>query len=346
MTLFVKYPKSGVYYMDFVCDGKRIQKSCQTTDYDKALKAQELEKRKIKEGVTSPSPLMTLKDAAEIGFKERWIETVTGEQTRMRLLEVAKILKNPSITEIDSTSIHKVCLALKKRGLSPATINRYLAHIKTMLTMAELDWGLPIKKFRIKKFIEPEGRQRVISYDEENLILELLRSDKGRGKRFSFHMADLVEVLIGTGMRLGEALTITYQDNIFLDEKLIKLTASMTKTKHSRRIPFKGRVYDILNERKREFPKQPFPYLKTTVVNKWAKLRKALGLAHDDEFVLHALRHTYASRLVDEGVSIYDVKKLLGHTQITTTERYAKLDLSALRRAVDHLPSTGGKGGV
>jgi site-specific recombinase XerD len=51
---------------------------------------------------------------------------------------------------------------------------------------------------------------------------------------------------------------------------------------------------------------------------------------------IHDLRHSYASHLVSNGISLHVVGKLLGHTQAVTTMRYAHLQDEALRAAVNH----------
>ena len=62
-----------------------------------------------------------------------------------------------------------------------------------------------------------------------------------------------------------------------------------------------------------------------------------MGLAHDKEFVPHALRHTYASRLIAVGVDLYTVQALLGHSSFTETEKHAHLQVDKLREAVKRL---------
>jgi len=57
----------------------------------------------------------------------------------------------------------------------------------------------------------------------------------------------------------------------------------------------------------------------------------------DPEFTIHAIRHTVASRLVQNGVDLYVVAKWLGHTSIKTTERYAHLAPENLRKAAQTL---------
>jgi site-specific recombinase XerD len=62
-----------------------------------------------------------------------------------------------------------------------------------------------------------------------------------------------------------------------------------------------------------------------------------MGLIGDLEFVIHSLRHTCASRLVNAGVDLYVVCKWLGHSSIQITERYAHLNPDKLVHAVEVL---------
>ena len=66
----------------------------------------------------------------------------------------------------------------------------------------------------------------------------------------------------------------------------------------------------------------------------WRSLVKSAGLKN---FRLHDTRHHFASRLVQAGVDLYTVKELLGHSEITMTERYSHLAPDNLRAAVDRL---------
>ena len=69
----------------------------------------------------------------------------------------------------------------------------------------------------------------------------------------------------------------------------------------------------------------------------WAWVRKEMGLKDDKDFILHALRHTCASRLVNAGIDLYVVKEWLGHSSIQVTERYAHLAPQKLADAVNAL---------
>jgi site-specific recombinase XerD len=70
----------------------------------------------------------------------------------------------------------------------------------------------------------------------------------------------------------------------------------------------------------------------TNIFNSWDKARERAGLK---DVRMHDLRHSFASALVNNGLSIYDVKELLGHASINTTQRYAHLSQDRLAQATE-----------
>ena len=75
-------------------------------------------------------------------------------------------------------------------------------------------------------------------------------------------------------------------------------------------------------------PKTNRPFV--SIFNAWNTVRNKAGLAG---LRVHDLRHSFASALVNQGVPIYDVQKLLGHQSIKTTERYSHLSSERLRQS-------------
>ena len=79
---------------------------------------------------------------------------------------------------------------------------------------------------------------------------------------------------------------------------------------------------------------QPFELTVCQADKAWAWAREEMGLKEDKEFIIHALRHTCASRLVNKNIDLYVVKEWLGHSTIQVTERYAHLSPHKLAHAV------------
>lgn len=84
-------------------------------------------------------------------------------------------------------------------------------------------------------------------------------------------------------------------------------------------------------------PKTQKPYV--SVFYSWDTARKQAELP---EVRMHDLRHSTASYLVNSGRSLYEVQKILGHTQLKTTQRYANLSQATLLEAVDSLGQVSG----
>lgn len=165
----------------------------------------------------------------------------------------------------------------------------------------------------------------------------------------------LVELLLETGMRLGEAVALHWQ-RIDFETKTIevvevwdqynRLVKTYGKGKRRRTVPLTIHLEGLLNDWIRSQPPAPVcgfahskgfrcrsdvalrgprgsvldPHNFTNV--KWKMALELAGVGHARP---HDLRHTYASRLVRAGVPMARVQKLLGHDSITTTERYSHL---------------------
>jgi integrase len=170
---------------------------------------------------------------------------------------------------------------------------------------------------------ERKGRIRVLSREEEKLIVQLLR-DRDHDKRRAYfpEVGDLIEVLLDTGMRLSEALNMRYED---IDFATGLISIWVNKGDRPRSVPMTSRVRSILSARRTSNSIQPFSIKDHQAETAWRWVRKEMGLKGDKEFVIHSTRHTCASRMVNAGVDLYVVKEVLGHSSIQVTEKYAHL---------------------
>jgi integrase len=146
--------------------------------------------------------------------------------------------------------------------VKPATVNRYLATIKTLLRHHQQPW----EHIKLKK--ETKGRIRVLSTEEEVTVVSLLRdTDHGKKRSYYTEAADLVEVLVDTGCRLSEVLNLKYED-INWDSNII--TIWINKGDKPRSIPMTKRVGRILLTRQEANWLKPFtrPSSKGMVLDK------------------------------------------------------------------------------
>lgn len=200
--------------------------------------------------------------------------------------------------------------------VSPATINRKLVNIKQVLQFAlDRDWMDKMPKVGGER--ESEGRIRWLTDTEEKQMFSLLESwGEHEAARF-------IRVSIETGMRRGELLSLKPSQ---VDLPWIRLW--ITKTRKARSIPLTEKAQEAL----RGF--QGWSLTQGQLRTVWELLRVSMGLQEDPDFVLHSLRHTTATRLLAKTGDITKVQRLLGHSKLATTMRYAHISDEDLFNAV------------
>jgi integrase len=242
------------------------------------------------------------------------------------------------VTEVNDTHIGNLVDTLEDRGFAPATINRYLSSISKMLRFANQRQSIyhldRVPHIEWQK--EDNGRERYLEPMEEKEIIRLLTE---------WNMVNYLEFylfLIDTGMRLGEALSIkklmVHNNN---GNYVVNLPASVTKNGEPRGIPLTERAKYIFLKLliKAERNDLVFSQLKYwTCENTWRRLRKAMNLEDDKEFVIHCLRHTCATRLAQSGkVELHMIGQMLGHKSWKMIKRYSHLIPNNLMGAVNVL---------
>jgi integrase len=225
----------------------------------------------------------------------------------------------------------------KRPPLKPASVNKYLGAFKHMLSKA-VDWDMmpedAAKKIkRVKVIPENNKRLRYLSFEECERLIQA--SDK--------HLKPIVIFALNTGCRRGEILGLTW-DRADIKHGFILLDD--TKSGKRREIPINNTVRESLKGIVRRLD-SPFVFVNPSVDDKgklknggrYLNLKKSFSTACRKakivDFHFHDLRHTFASQLVMNGVDIVTVSKLLGHSTLTMTLRYAHLAPDHLKSAVD-----------
>ncbi|QPZ89692.1 site-specific integrase [Thioclava electrotropha] len=227
---------------------------------------------------------------------------------------------NHKIIDVNRADIAKLHHANRAR---PYQANRTLGVLSKLFTLCEV-WGLrpdgsnPCR--HVPKYRE-EKRERFLSKIELLRLGETLTACEAEGTETVFVVAAF-RLLILTGCRLSEIQTLKWS---FVSGRYLELPDSKTG---ARRIPLPPAAQAVL-ERLPRRDGNPFVIAGalagqrvTDLQKPWRRIRKSAGL---EDVRIHDLRHTYASNAVANGMPIQMVGKLLGHTQIQTTMRYAHL---------------------
>jgi len=178
-------------------------------------------------------------------------------------------------------------------------------------------------------------RTRIVTRDEEFSMVDVLRNREHiKAKSYYPDVADLIEVLIDTGMRRMEFLELMYKDVNFTDNLIL---IRVTKGNGHRRIPMTKRVAAILKRRQEIDQLKPFNLNEMQISMAWNWARDQIGLRNEREFVLHALRRTYAYRMSEAKIDMEIVQELLTSRCTTSNRRFAPIPLHKLNNAVELL---------
>jgi integrase len=216
----------------------------------------------------------------------------------------------------------------RERKRSLATVNnhlRVLSKIFSLALNAELVDSNPC--FKVRKFRPNNRRLRVLSDHEEiELLMKLERNQLVR---------NIVIFALNTGLRRGEIFNLQWSDVDFERERMI---VRKTKSSKERFVPMNSTVRKLLfsMERTSEYV-FPSPRKGGRLVDLRKSFSGALREAKIKNFRFHDLRHTFATRLADEGTDIFTLKEILGHAEIKTTMIYVHANGEAGRRAVEKL---------
>lgn len=229
--------------------------------------------------------------------------------------------------------------ARKLQGPKPTPVraNRVGEVLRKMFTLA-IGWGMrsdnPASGFRRR--IENE-RERFLTPEEIARLAKALDAAKDQ------RAAGIIRLCMLTGARSGEVRQARFEQ-FNLDLGSWSKPAATTKQRKIHRIPISGDVAAIVRQRALLVPRgNPWLFPGDTPGQPVKEIRRFwIGIQTEAKLPdvrIHDLRHTFASLLVSGGASLEMIGKLLGHTQMQTTQRYAHLMDSPLRDGVNAVAS-------
>lgn len=285
----------------------------------------------------------------------------TVRNARALLAKTDPALGSRKVVDVTVTDIRKLHGDLRAAGLKEGTkgvyqANRLLATLSKMFSLAiERGWRSDNPSKGVRKFPEDQ-RWRNLNDDEVGRLLTACDAyEEGRGGDVvAREAANAIRLLLFSGARLQEVLRAEW-GQFDLDTGLWEKPSSHTKTKRQHRLELDGPALDLLramNDRARHprflFPGNSALYRKDAPVeirsgepvgvkpradlrHPW---RTICAIARLEDVRLHDLRRTTASFMLSGGASLATVGKALGHTQASTTARYAHLAASVQREGL------------
>jgi len=340
---------SSVWWMSFPADGKQYQRSTGTSD------------KRLAESILAKVKTLIIEG--------RWFELETAKRYTFDNLmekyfkEHAGVHKKPSTLDRDHDScehLEGMFSGLTLEKVSPALVIEYrnkrlsdgAAHstILNELGLLRNAFNIAIKHWRwckenpvsqVKLNLKGGQIDRWLTLDEEKRLLE------GAKGQLCDQLVDIIILALNTGMRKGEILSLRIRDIDFSRRTLLVMES---KNGERRSIPLNNTAMDMLHRKVSGKSISILGYIFSTSTgtaitpsNLSRAFNKAVKKAEISKFCFHDLRHTFATRLVQSGIDLYKVSKLLGHKDISTTQRYAHHYPESLREGVEILDTLASK---
>jgi integrase len=256
---------------------------------------------------------------------------ITTADVDALLAEVARGRARPHKTKTRK----KRSTSLKGPRPTPIRANRVGGTIRKMFALA-VRWKMRADNPASAFIRNPETpRERFLDNKEiERLSTELAQHPNQR-------FGHIIRLLLLTGARRGEVLNARWEQ-IDLEAGVWTKPAATTKQRRLHRIPLSAAAVQLLGAIRASVPAECPWVFPGDVPGKpvheikrfWDSVRKRAGIA---DARIHDLRHTFASLLVSGGMSLPMIGKLLGHTQVQTTQRYAHLFDDPLRAGLNEV---------
>jgi integrase/recombinase XerC len=246
----------------------------------------------------------------------------------------------PDIDEIDTLAVRGFVAGMSRSGLRKSSIARKLSAVRAFFAHAVRERRIdanPAEHLPAPRV--PKGLPRDLTVDE---IFNMLGHIQGNGPAEVRDLA-ILEMLYATGLRVGE-LTALNIDDIDLSNHIVRVLGKGGK---ERLVPFGGKAASALgrwHDRAQELR------AKTGEVAGFLNLRGGRLTDRSVRRILdrrlreaairarvspHALRHSFATHLLGAGADLRAIQELLGHSSLSTTQRYTHVSTDALMRIYD-----------
>jgi len=357
VSLEAKLPKGirlrrGKFMVDLMVDGVRRTATYPTLEEAREKRAELYEElssssslARTKKRDTDSRP-WTFSEAWEFTLNNVWSGTPQENESWHHFRQLMALVGHDTpVTAIDTPKIDNVVEHLLATGNASGTINKKLSYVSTVLKQASMRPGQSGLRYvpHIPGRKVTNRRVRYLTPDEE-----LRHIERAMVKGWYTYIDQFI-LLIDTGMRLNECWKLTGKD-CHLSGSDPWINVWRGKTHNSTAVPLTERALAILRKRSVEPSQRVFSEMPEGQAANWRfeekfrKIRVELGLGEDKQYVPHVLRHTFASRLAQAGVDILMIQKLMGHSSIIQTMRYAHLNTTSLSVAIKALDNFNNRG--
>jgi integrase len=336
------YKRGKKYYIDIRFNGKRYR----TPSPDKTLAGAQSYEAILRRRLAQGEEINNKSDNTILfsTFVDDWLNTyVKNNNKPSEQLSKKMATKNHlkpffgkmKLADINSLDVEKFKQKKQIEGKCNKSINNYLAMLSKCLSCAE-EWDVIQSIPKIKMLKVPPQSFNFLTEEEYNSLLY-------QAKKISNDFYNMVLFTLRTGVRIGELMGLKWEDidfqrkNVTIKRSIVNNIVGSPKNNKERTIPLSNDIYNILAEERNK--KDEYVFL-GKIVSRFSlnrSLKKACKHVGVRIKGWHDLRHSFASKLANNGVSLQVIQSLLGHSGLKMTQRYAHLEPSTLSNAINTL---------
>jgi len=259
-------------------------------------------------------------------YKRSW----RTDETMLRI-HILPVVGSQYVDQLRAEPIAALVEKMRQKKYSTGTTNRVVIVLRHIFNLAR-KWRVPgvTENPTTGINLAPDvNRERFLSLEEAQRLILSIEQDENKVA------ANAIMLLLLTGARRNE---ITYAKWEHLDLQKRTLLVPLSKSGKPRSIALNGSAVELLRAIQANssspyvFPSPTTGRPSPSLYFPWQRIRVRAGLP---DLRLHDLRHSFASFLVNRGVSLYAVQGLLGHGNTRYTQRYAHLTADTLRDAAE-----------
>lgn len=250
---------------------------------------------------------------------ERYLREVTPlmRGAKEDTIRLKAILKKP-IAKVNVLLLNSSRIAKYRderlQEVSAGTVIRELAYFSSIINHARREWGINIANpvLLVRKPPSPQGRNRILSYEEE---VELLKACEPKANR-NIYTRPFIILALETAMRRGELLSLRW-DNIDYSKRTAYL--QLTKNGDSRTVPLSIRAIQTLQALPISIDGRVLPINFAALENNFKRARERVNLK---DLRIHDLRHTAVTRLAEKLPNLMELSAVSGHRSLAMLKRY------------------------
>ncbi|AKH63950.1 MULTISPECIES: tyrosine-type recombinase/integrase [Photorhabdus] len=308
-------------------NGRRIRKQFTTKGEALSYERHILDETVDKPWLGEKQDKRLLSELVDIWYRAHGITLSDGKNRKQRMLFACKEMSNPLATEFDTKlfSVYREKRlngnANKLKPVTPSTVNNELAYFRAMFNelyrLGEWNKENPLKN--IRAFNTDETEMAFLSNQQIITLLDFCAQSTAKD------LLIIVKIALSTGARWSEAAGLTGSQIT-----PYKITFTQTKGKRNRTVPITKELYDEIPKRKGK--------LFSSCYSAFRRAVKRAGIELPSHQSSHVMRHTFASHFMMSGGNIIVLQKILGHTDIKMTMRYAHFAPDHLNDALIYNP--------